>query len=60
MAVGIRVSVGSEGGSGSGVDVEAELSVTTGAEGPGLAPQAVAINDKTISAEQYDGIFFIG
>jgi hypothetical protein len=60
MAVGMRVSVGSEVGSGSGVDVKAEMSLTSGVEVAGLAPQAVAKNDKTINADEYDSNFFIG
>lgn len=59
MAVGISVSVGSEVGNGSGVDVEAGMSVATGSE-VGLAPQALAINDKTINRDEYDTNFVIG
>ena len=59
MAVGIRVSVGSEVGSGSGVDVDAGRSETPGAEVAGFAPQAPTINDKTIITDEYNSNFFI-
>jgi hypothetical protein len=60
IAVGTSVSVGSEVGNGSEMDVEAGMSVVTGAEVAGFAPQALAINDKTINTDEYDSVFFIG
>jgi hypothetical protein len=60
IAVGIRVSVGSDVGSGRGVDVKPGRSGAAGANVAGLAPQAVTTNDKTIITDKYKSKFFIG